>query len=83
MRTILTAAVVLGAAALALAPPVQAQVSIRVPGVTVDTGPQPYWRQHHSEEWRGRDEFRDAQQQRPEWQHEHCVRDWHGATFCR
>ena len=82
MRRMLCAVAAL-AAAYTIAVPAQAQVTIRTPGVSVETGPQPYWRGHHSEAWRSQDEFREAQQMRPEWQHDHCVRDWEGKTFCR
>ncbi len=83
MKMILTAAIALGAATLAMAAPAQAQVTIRAPGVAIDAGPQPYWRQHHAEEWRRHEEFREAQYHRRDWQREHCVRDWDRRAFCR
>ena len=83
MRTMLTAVIALGAATIAMAAPVQAQVSIRTPGVTIDAGPQPYWRQQRADEWRRHEEFREAQYRRRDWQREHCVRDWDGRAYCR
>src|ERR1700691_118683 len=75
MRTILVAVLALGAAALTSAVPAHAQVSIRAPGVAIDAGPQPYWRDHDGE-WRDRAEFRESEYSRAEWLRDHCVRDW-------
>jgi hypothetical protein len=81
MRSIIVACLALGAAALTPAAPVHAQVSIRVPGVAIEAGPQPYWR--HDGEWRERREWHEAENRRQDWQREHCVRDWDGHTYCR
>jgi hypothetical protein len=83
MRTILIATVALGAAALASIAPVQAQVTIRAPGVAIDAGQRPYWQEHHEAEWRERRDFREAQFQRREWLRDHCVREWDGREICR
>jgi hypothetical protein len=75
MRTILTSALILGGAILALSSPAQSQV-------TIQTGP--YWRQNHAEgEWRDRREFKESEHRRVDWQRQHCVRDWQGKEFCR
>src|SRR5471032_2432260 len=83
MRTILLACVAFGAAALASAAPVQAQVTIRAPGVAIEAGPHPYWRDNRDAEWRERSEFREAEFRRHDWLRDHCVRDWSGHEFCR
>ncbi len=83
MRTILAACLALGVSSLVSTVPAQAQVRIQGPGVSVNVGPQPYWREHRDEEWRDRREFREAQHHRVEWQRDHCVRDWSGHEFCR
>jgi hypothetical protein len=85
MRTILIACVALGSAVFASASsaPADAQVVIRAPGIAVESG-DPYWRQRHDEaQWRRREEFREAQHNRREWQRDHCVRDWEGRPYCR
>ena len=63
----------------------QAQVSVRVPGVAIEAGPQPYWIQNRDREaeWRRRSEFRETEYRRAEWLRDHCVRDWSGHEFCR
>jgi hypothetical protein len=83
MRTMLIACVAFGAAALVSAAPVQAQVSIRAPGVDIEAGPHAYWRGDHDADWRRRSEFREAEYRRAEWLRDHCVRDWSGHEFCR
>ena len=81
MRTILAACLALGAACFPLASASQAQLTVRVPGIAIETGPS--WRQHHDGEWRDRGEFRETEHRRVEWQRDHCVRDWSGHAFCR
>jgi hypothetical protein len=83
MRNLLVACLAVGTASLALVVPAQAQVHLQVPGVTLNAGPQPYWREHRDEEWRDRRQFREAEHRRRDWQREHCVRDWSGREFCR
>ena len=84
MRTILLAGLALCAASLASVAPAHAQVSIRGPGVNIETGPNAYWRDRHEEaEWRRRSEWREAQHNRVEWLRDHCVRDWSGHEYCR
>jgi hypothetical protein len=83
MRTILIACMAVGAAALAVASPVNAQVSIRAPGVAIDAGQSPYWRENRDAEWRERREFRESEYRRNEWLRDHCVRDWSGHEYCR
>ncbi len=84
MRAILIGFLALGAATLASPVPAHAQVSIRGPGVDIETGQGAYWRQHHDEaEWRRRSEFREAEHNRAEWLRDHCVRDWGGHEYCR
>lgn len=82
MRTLLLAGIALGAVAGAIISPVQAQVTIHAPGITI--GNDPYWQQHHEDaRWRRQEEWREAQYQHKEWQREHCVRDWDGRGYCR
>ena len=81
MRSILIGCLAVGAAALAVVSPVNAQVSIRAPGVAIDAGPHPYWR--GDAEWRDRREFRESEYRRNEWLRDHCVRDWGGHEYCR
>jgi hypothetical protein len=83
MRTILVACLAFGAAGLTSATPVHAQVSIQAPGISINGGQQPYWRDHREGEWRDRREFHEAENRRVEWQRDHCVRDWGGHAYCR
>ena len=80
IRTALALCVALGAATAALSTPVRADVTVAVPGVTVET---PYWRGHHEGDWREQREFSEREYNHPEWQHDHCVRDWQGHVYCR
>jgi hypothetical protein len=83
MRNLLLAFMAFGAAGAAVLSPIpaDAQVTIRVPGVAVDTGPS--WRNQRDAEWRDRRQFREPEHRRVEWRHDHCVRDWRGSEFCR
>ena len=67
MRKSIPAFLALAVTALALATPAHAD--------------DPYWRAHS--DWQPRSTFQDKQYQQETWQHDHCVRDWHGAEFCR
>ena len=80
MRTLLALCVAVGAASLSVATPARADVTVAVPGVNIET---PYWRGHHSDEWREQREFKESQYNRPDWQRGHCVRDWDGHAYCR
>ena len=80
MRTLLALCVAVGAAGLSVATPARADVTVAVPGVNIET---PYWRGHHSDEWREQREFKESQYNRPDWQRGHCVRDWDGHAYCR
>jgi hypothetical protein len=83
MRNLFLACAAFGVASTAvLSPlPAQAQVTVRVPGVAVNTGPS--WREHNDGDWRARSEFRGREHSEVRWQREHCVRDWSGHAFCR
>jgi hypothetical protein len=83
MKAAVVMCLALGAVALTSAGPVHAQVSIQAPGVSINPGPQPYWREHREGDWRDRREFHDPENRRAEWQRDHCVRDWGGHVFCR
>lgn len=78
------------------APLAHAQIVIQTPGVRVEPdrrdpradGPrEEYWRQHRENEreseWRRREEFREQEHRRAEWQHDHCVRNWQNQEYCR
>ena len=80
MRRILGACFAVGMAALPITAS-HAEVTITAPGVSVQTGPSPYWR--HDGSWRAQREWAGNEYRHPEWQHDHCVRDWQGNTFCR
>jgi hypothetical protein len=73
--------------ALSLAAGVVGLASAAQADVNVTTGPGggPYWQQERPDaHWRARHEWREAQQERrAEWLYNHCVRDWHGGTYCR
>jgi hypothetical protein len=43
----------------------------------------PYWQTHHEVQWQSRSEFKEAEHSKPEWLHEHCIRDWDGKELCR
>lgn len=75
MQTILAACVALSALGFT-ASQSHAQVIVQTPG-------DPYWRTHHDSEWRERRDFREAENNRPEWLRDHCIRDWSGAAYCR
>jgi hypothetical protein len=82
MRTFLLACAAVGAVTAAAISPLQAQVVIHTPGVTV--GGDPYWQQRHDDaNWRRQEEWREAQYQRHDWRRDHCVRDWDGHPYCR
>jgi hypothetical protein len=42
-----------------------------------------YWQSHHEAKWEGRESFKEAEHQRPEWLGEHCIRNWSGKEMCR
>ena len=79
-----------------VAPLAHAQVVIQTPGIRVvpdqrdprANGPrEEYWRQRQENErdseWRRREEFREQEHRRAEWQREHCVRNWQNQEYCR
>lgn len=83
MKKVLIACLAIGTVGLMSSTPVEAQVVFQTPGVTIETGPQPYWRQHQEAQWQRREEFREAEHNRIEWQRDHCIRDWGGQELCR
>ena len=76
MRTILAACVALSTLGV-LVPYAKADVVVRTEQDV------PYWRGNHEGEWHARHDWRDAQNRHDDWLASHCVRDWHGAEYCR
>ena len=83
MRKIIAGLVAAAAIGLAGSMPASADVVIQTPGFTVEQQNVPYWRQRQEDQWRSRQEFREDQYRHEAWVHNHCVRDWQGAEFCR
>ena len=69
MKSILLACLAFGALTAGLSVPARAA--------------DPYWRTHHDVEWQERSTFRAPEFTKPEWLHEHCIRDWDGKELCR
>ena len=72
MRTLLLAGLAFGAASAAVLTPANAQVDIRLPGVTIDTD-------HRGDDWRRREAMRNEEMRRDEWRRREAYRerrDW-------
>ncbi len=87
MKSSLAAIGLLFAAQIAYAPAAQAQVTVGPAGVTIGApSGGDYWRQQqagqNSAEWRRREEYKE-EAKHAEWQHGHCVKDWHNQEYCR